>query len=106
VLLLGLAYKPNVDDDRESPTYEIMRILESKGAVVSYNDPHIPEIRPGRSHHAVAGRRSVPIDSPCDVMVVCTAHAAYATERFERFSVPVVDSRNLVDRDRHTTYRA
>jgi UDP-N-acetyl-D-glucosamine dehydrogenase len=106
VLLLGLAYKPNVDDDRESPTYEIMRILESKGAVVSYNDPHIPEIRPGRSHHAVAGRRSVPIDSPCDVVAVCTAHAAYAPASFERLGVPVVDSRNLVSRSLPATYRA
>lgn len=106
VLLLGLAYKPNVDDDRESPTYEIMRILESKGAVVSYNDPHIPEIRPGRTHHAVAGRRSVPIDSPCDVVAVCTAHAAYAPASFERLGVPVVDSRNLVSRSLPATYRA
>jgi UDP-N-acetyl-D-glucosamine dehydrogenase len=106
VLLLGLAYKPNVDDDRESPTYEIMRILEEKGAIVSYNDPHIPEIRPGRTHHAVAGRRSVPIDSPCDVIVICTAHAAYVTESFERVGVPVVDSRNLVNRAQQTTYRA
>ncbi len=49
ILLLGLASKPNVDDDRESPTDEIMRLAEEKGAVVAYNDPHIPVIRPGRT---------------------------------------------------------
>ena len=48
VLLLGLAYKANVDDDRESPSYHLMEKLEAKGAVVSYNDPYIPTIRPSR----------------------------------------------------------
>jgi UDP-N-acetyl-D-glucosamine dehydrogenase len=106
VLLLGLAYKPNVDDDRESPTYEIMRLLEEKGAVVLYNDPHIPEIRTGRTHHAVAGRRSVPIESQCDVVVVCTAHDEYRRLDFSHLGSPVVDCRNVVDRRLAKTYRS
>jgi UDP-N-acetyl-D-glucosamine dehydrogenase len=106
VLLLGLAYKPNVDDDRESPTYEIMRILESKAAVVSYNDPHIPEIRPGRSHHDMAGRRSVPIDSSYDVVVICTAHEPYKTFDFATLAVPVVDCRRVVTVPNSPTYSA
>ena len=48
VLLVGLAYKPNVDDDRESPTYKLMDYLHEKGAEISYYDPHIPVIKPSR----------------------------------------------------------
>jgi UDP-N-acetyl-D-glucosamine dehydrogenase len=94
VLLLGLAYKPNVDDDRESPTYEIMQILEHRGAIVSYNDPHIPVIRPGRSHHHVAGRSSQPISAEYDVIVLCTHHRDYAEVDFKVLGVPLVDCRN------------
>ena len=42
ILILGLAYKPDVDDDRESPTYKLMTLLEQKKARVDYHDPHIP----------------------------------------------------------------
>jgi len=103
VLLLGLAYKPDVDDDRESPTYQIIQILEAKGAIVSYNDPLVPAIR---GHHAVAARQSVPLDSPCDVVAVCTAHTDYTTTTLNKIKVPIVDSRNIVDRLTTTTYRA
>lgn len=95
VLLLGLAYKANVDDDRESPTYEIMKLLEKRGAVVAYNDPHVPVIQPGRSHHDVAGRRSLPITGDHDVLVLCTAHEDYRTFDFEALGVPLVDCRNF-----------
>ncbi len=94
ILILGLAYKPNVDDDRESPTYEIMQLLERRGAVVSYNDPHVPVIRPGRSHHAVAGRESKPISAEYDVIVLCTHHREYADFDFRALGVPLVDCRN------------
>ncbi len=59
ILLLGLAYKANVDDDRESPSYRLMEKLEEMGAEVSYNDPYIPVIRPSREYARYAGRRSV-----------------------------------------------
>jgi UDP-N-acetyl-D-glucosamine dehydrogenase len=96
VLILGLAYKPNVDDDRESPTYEIMKVLEQKHAIVSYNDPHVPKIRPGRSHHAVAGRESQPISSQYDVIILCTNHREYTDFDFKTLNVPLVDCRNAV----------
>jgi UDP-N-acetyl-D-glucosamine dehydrogenase len=94
ILVLGLAYKPNVDDDRESPTYEIMSLLERRQAVVSYNDPHVPVIRPGRSHHAVAGRESQPIGPGFDVFVLCTNHREYSDVDFATLGVPLVDCRN------------
>lgn len=106
ILLLGLAYKPDVDDDRESPTYEIMRILESKGAVVAYHDPHIPTIRPGRTHHAVQGRRSVPISADHDLFVLCTAHRMYAEFDFATLAVPLVDCRNAARNPPSRFYRA
>lgn len=96
ILLLGLAYKPDVDDDRESPTYEIMQLLEARGALVMYNDPHVPSIRPGRSHHHVAGRESQPISAAYDVLVLCTNHREYADVDFASLAVPLVDCRGAV----------
>ncbi len=94
ILILGLAYKPNVDDDRESPAYEIMSRLEQRGGIVAYNDPHVPVIRPGRSHHKVAGRESQPISADYDVIVICTHHRVYEEVDFRSLAVPLVDCRN------------
>jgi UDP-N-acetyl-D-glucosamine dehydrogenase len=106
VLVLGLAYKPNVDDDRESPTYEIMQLLEKRQAIVDYNDPHVPEIKPGRSHHEVAGRMSKPIAADYDVLVLCTNHREYADFDFAAIGVPVVDCRDAVRRRPARYYQA
>lgn len=94
VLVLGLAYKPNVDDDRESPSYEIIALLEKMHALVDYNDPHVPQIRPGRSNQAVAGRVSKEISSAYDVFVLCTNHDEYSRIDFAAIGVPLVDCRN------------
>jgi UDP-N-acetyl-D-glucosamine dehydrogenase len=98
VLLLGLAYKPDVDDDRESPTYAIMQGLEKRGAIVDYNDPFVPVIKAGRSHHAVAGRESKAITADYDVIVLCTNHAIYRDYDFAALGVPLVDCRNAAAR--------
>jgi UDP-N-acetyl-D-glucosamine dehydrogenase len=58
VLILGLAYKANVDDERESPSYRLMDLLKAHGAEVAYHDPHIPVIRPNRAHAHWAGTKS------------------------------------------------
>lgn len=96
VLVLGLAYKPDVDDDRESPTYAIMQGLEKRGASVDYNDPFVPVIKAGRSHHAVAGRESKPITADYDVIVLSTNHHQYRDVDFAALGVPVVDCRNAI----------
>src|SRR5690606_26344636 len=59
VLLVGMAYKRDVDDIRESPALKLMALLEARGAAVSYYDPFIPAIRTGREHAALSGRRSL-----------------------------------------------
>lgn len=94
VLVLGIAYKADVDDDRESPSYAIMQSLEKRGAIVAYNDPHVPVIREGRSNHWVAGRACVPITADYDVIVLCTNHKEYASIDFPSLGVPLVDCRN------------
>jgi UDP-N-acetyl-D-glucosamine dehydrogenase len=96
ILMLGLAYKANVDDDRESPSYRLMEKLEEKGATVEYNDPYIPVIRPSREYSKYAGRTSVPITGAYDLVLVSTAHDEYKTVDFSRLGIPIVDTRNVV----------
>ena len=95
ILMLGLAYKANVDDDRESPSYHLMEKLEEKGAVVSYNDPHVPVIRPSREFAKYAGRKSVAITGDYDLILVATAHEEYKSVKLNGFGIPVVDTRNV-----------
>jgi UDP-N-acetyl-D-glucosamine dehydrogenase len=106
VLMLGLAYKANVDDDRESPSYELMKELEEKGATVAYNDPYVPVIRMTREHPQYAGKKSVAITKGYDLILISTAHDDYKSLDFKSFNVPVVDSRNLVHVDFPLLFRA
>jgi len=98
ILMLGLAYKANVDDDRESPSYHLIQKLEEKGAVVSYNDPYVPVIRPSREFAKYAGRVSVEITGDYDLVLVATAHDEYKNIDFGKFSIPIVDTRNIARR--------
>ena len=74
ILILGLAYKPNVDDERESPSYRLLEKLKQRGAIVAYHDPHIPVIRPTREHPHWAGTKSVPWTRPTDLRIRSCAH--------------------------------
>lgn len=96
ILLLGLAYKANVDDCRESPSYRLMEKLEELGAIVSYNDPYIPVIPPSREHAKYTGRESKPIDNSYDLILIATAHDEYKNIDFISLNVPIVDTRNLI----------
>jgi UDP-N-acetyl-D-glucosamine dehydrogenase len=96
ILLLGLAYKKNVDDDRESVTFKIMELLTTKGAQVDYNDPYIPKIKPRREYTQFLGKESVAIDdiNQYDITVVLTDHSAYDYVGIVERSKVVVDTRN------------
>jgi UDP-N-acetyl-D-glucosamine dehydrogenase len=100
VLLVGIAYKSNVDDDRESPGYVLWQLLEERGAVVSYHDPHVPVIRPSREHSHLAGRTSVELTAEelagHDVVLVATHHAAVDWALIAQHAVRVVDTRNAL----------
>lgn len=106
ILLLGMAYKPNVDDDRESPSYVLTKKLEAKGASVSYNDPYVPEIKVTREHPEYAGRRSVAISDDYDCILLATHHDEYKEFDFSGFQAPFVDTRNCVTKRPAKYYRA
>ena len=106
ILILGLAYKPNVDDARESPTYDLMSKLERMGALVSYNDPFIPLIGASRKFSALAGRTSVDISADYDLMLIATAHDQYASVDFQQYGVPILDTRNLLTGDSELYHKA
>ena len=106
ILILGLAYKPNVDDDRESPTYAIIEKFEALGASVAYNDPHIPVIRKTRKHSKLAGRKSSPIEDSYDLILLATDHAAYHSYDFTDFECPIVDTRNCISHHPTHYYKA
>lgn len=98
LLVLGLSYKENIDDDRESPSYEIIELLEEAGADVSYCDPFFPVARPGRKHDI--GLASIPCTQAAfqgyDALVVSTAHAQFKDPALYAGVPLVVDTRNIV----------
>lgn len=100
VLMIGIAYKGNVDDDRESPAYVLWEMLEKEGAQVDYHDPHVPVIRPSREHAHFAGRKSVALSAETlpgyDLVLVATNHKAVDADLLAAHARLVVDSRNVL----------
>ncbi len=100
VLLLGVAYKPNVDDDRESPSYVLMDLLKRRGARVGYYDPYIPVIKPTREHPHWAGLRSVAwspeILQSFDLILIATDHGSVDYQELARHARCIVDTRNAM----------
>ncbi len=106
ILILGLAYKGNVDDDRESPSYRLMEKLEGLGAAVSYHDPYIPVIKTTREFPQFAGRTSAEINSNYDLMIIATAHDDFRDIDFASLGMPVVDTRNILRKKSSLCYPA
>lgn len=102
ILVLGVAYKKNVDDTRESPSFRIMELLERQGAEVLFHDPHVAEIGPSREHPEFAGRRSTGLSeallATIDATVICTDHDAVDYRDVARWSRLVIDTRNACAR--------
>ena len=100
VLILGIAYKANVDDDRESPSYVLMDLLKKRGAEVSYYDPHIPVIRPSREHSHWAGTKSVEwkpeVLRGFDLVLISTQHEAVDYRELAECAECIVDTRNAM----------
>ncbi len=101
ILLIGLAYKPDVDDDRESPTYKLMDLYTGMGAEVAYFDPYVPIIKPSREHGHWAGTESVSWNeetvSGFDAVVIATNHADVDYEALARWSGCIIDTRNSMN---------
>jgi UDP-N-acetyl-D-glucosamine dehydrogenase len=100
VLIVGLAYKPNVDDERESPSYVLMNLLQERGAEVAYYDPYVPVIRPTREHPHWAGMRSIHWDRAAlqnfDAAIIATNHQAVNYQELADWLPCVVDTRNAM----------
>jgi UDP-N-acetyl-D-glucosamine dehydrogenase len=106
VLLLGLAYKANVDDCRESPSFALIEQLMAKGAEVEYHDPFVPVIPKTREHSNLAGKQSVAITDAYDLILLSTDHAEYKSFDFSHFTALFVDSRNCVQHKPLKYYKA
>lgn len=96
ILLMGLAYKRDVDDERESVTFKVMEILEQKGIKADYNDPYIAVIQPRREFKQFVGKESVPLEKidSYDITVILTDHTYYDFGFIVEKSKLVVDTRN------------
>lgn len=97
ILVLGVAYKKDIDDIRESPALKIMQLLVEREAEVAYNDPHVPQLRQTRRYD-FSHLRSVPLDgqslSRFDCVVLVVDHSAYELSEIVRHSKLVIDTRN------------
>ncbi len=103
VLVLGLAYKKDVDDLRESPSLELIEILKGRGAKVDYNDPHIPKTHAQREYNLQMS--SVPLTparlKSYDAVLISTDHSSYDYDAIVRHSKLVVDTRNATHKVRN-----
>jgi UDP-N-acetyl-D-glucosamine dehydrogenase len=109
VLVLGIAYKKDIDDQRESPSLKIITLLQEKGAKVAYNDPHIPELGPTREYPGFI-IRSVPLSArrlkTTDAVIIATDHSAYDFDWIVKNSRLVVDTRNVIKKKRSNVVKA
>ena len=100
ILIMGLAYKANVDDDRESPSYTLLDLFKERGAAMAYFDPHVPVIRPSREHGHWVGTKSVPWTkesiSSYDVVVISTNHKKANNQELADWAQVIVDTRNAM----------
>ncbi len=113
ILLIGLAYKPNVDDDRESPTYKLMDLFDGYGAEVSYYDPYVPVIKPSREHGHWAGKKSIGWNKTTiqdfDAVLISTNHSNINYGELADWADLIIDTRNAMNgitSDRNKIWKA
>jgi UDP-N-acetyl-D-glucosamine dehydrogenase len=98
IAILGMAYKKDVDDPRESPSFELLKLLRERGAVLTYNDPHVPSL-PKMRHYpdlpAMASQELTPgYLASQDCVLIATDHSAYDYAFIVEHSKFVLDTRN------------
>ncbi len=98
ILVLGVAYKPDVDDMRESPSLKVIDLLKKEGAEVDYNDPYIPEIPETRKYKFKM--KSVELTpenlKSYDAVLITTDHSVYDYETIEKYANLIIDTRNAL----------
>jgi UDP-N-acetyl-D-glucosamine dehydrogenase len=97
VLVLGIAYKKDVADMRESPSVELMELLRDKGAVVNYSDPHVPHFPPMREHRFDLSSVALTPETVAsyDVVLVATSHSAFDYDMIRSHAALIVDTRGV-----------
>jgi UDP-N-acetyl-D-glucosamine dehydrogenase len=110
--ILGVAYKKDVDDPRESPSFKLMELLQAAGAILSYNDPHIPTL-PSMRHYDVPRLASEQLTpeylASLDCALIATDHTVYDWDFIVRYAPLIVDTRNAtaaVDHSRGKIWKA
>jgi UDP-N-acetyl-D-glucosamine dehydrogenase len=102
VLVIGLAYKKNVSDIRESPSLVLMQSLRDRGTQVAYYDPHVPVITPTREHGALSGLQSVELTpdtvASFDALLITTDHDDIDYDLIHTHANLIVDTRNAFER--------
>jgi len=98
ILILGLAYKKDVDDPRESPSFRLIELLEKKGALVDYNDPYVPKAPKTRKHKIKKISIELTSDNMAkyDCVIIATDHSDYNATFIVENSNLIVDTRNLI----------
>ena len=100
ILIMGLAYKANVDDMRESPTFKLFDLLKAQGAEIAFHDPHIPVITPTREHAEYTGLQSIPWNresvASFDLALISTHHLAVNLSELAAWAPVIVDTRNAM----------
>jgi UDP-N-acetyl-D-glucosamine dehydrogenase len=109
VLVLGIAYKKDVDDQRESPSLKIISLLQEKGARVYYNDPYVAESKGHRDYPGMK-LKSIPLKAKmlnnCDAVIISTDHSAYDYDWIVKNSSLVIDTRNAVKKKRRNVVKS
>ena len=105
ILFLGVAYKPNIDDARESPALDIIDTVVQKGGKVSYSDPHIPNIKTNAGNSFTSADLSTAELTNADVVVLTTNHSAFDVEFIQKHARLIVDMRNMVKEASDTVYK-
>jgi len=108
ILLVGLAYKKNVDDLRESPSFKLWELLEGKGAKVDYHDPYCPEVPKLREYPKYLGKKSVSLSKvgDYDLVLIATAHDCMDYNELAEKAKFIVDTRNAVKNPSAKTVKA
>ena len=103
VLLIGVAYKKNIDDIRESPALDVIRLLHQRGALISYHDPHVPALKEDGVNPT-----SVPLNADtlrgADCVMIITDHSSVDYQLVKRHARATVDTRHVLPRE-HTEGR-
>jgi len=99
ILILGVAYKKDIDDDRESPSYHIMDLLQKKGAIILYNDPFVPKLKKSRKHDfsLFSMELTQSLLSGIDVAVIVTDHSIYDYNFICKHASLIIDTRNATE---------